>query len=1119
MSGATGAGWGGIGPFAWASVILALASSAFGQTTYTVAEYESYRKVYTTDAFALLSPDQQSWVTNSANMEWSSGALEPMLDVSNNVVVYPRSPVTVGKKTYQLDACLYGYTFERIRPDYYLGNVVEPPADVDWSATYAAYQAACLANTNLSSQIFFDPTTPAIYFAAGGGYSLTWVFFNGSVQTQTYEIATMSDSRPYRIFWTTHPYNAAPVDLSGKFVKLYGNRALLDVREGVVTNNSSVEGTTITTQIVSGVYVDTSLKQLHAAGKLTGQFLLAYYDSGKYDRLLDVIVVEVCAPVVKELNAHVGDQLMPSGDGYDVEGLHVYQYASDTPTDGRGPYLYQHAGQYTYSEKNDAIFSIRPTTISTVALAEVYWAETDSQNVSWPFECNHYLCTWSPDTPLFVRGASAVQGGAALYLPDDYAAELMAYQEPDHARLSTTDGAMFYSTASGYALLKLQANDNIWFQPIHSVMDTTYTRTTNSCPIGMEIRPPNAITNLVSADIPAYLYKEVSGQNYNPNIYLEPSAETDDSTPKSALYFVNTNSVNGISLLEAWWYSSVQQLGMPSALEIPSQPAWYTSVWPDRYQVPQIVLASQLGGLGKSLRVDEETGETNAVDNSVIVADEMPIIYTQNNAAGIGYNPNEEHAIIQSGGGGYVPWAIRCDLNIASSSEPAVLTQYVQNNQYAMCLHYVLLTNELYSSLSAEMSAGSVLPGPHPLDFLSNPWKPNTYWDNPGEGNPAFRDRKNVVWARSAGTINIRMFYSMQDGFWFPSLAAAAQPALDTAIPWLARATNPTANVRTGVPIGWVWTATWPAVSPEMQIGRTLTEAASGLPEVWGAASMGVVYPNPTDDNKTVMLYDPTVVQSSGFSSGVNPITDFGFETGDNGNVMVRSGRYYFRDLPPSISDRFYYNPNAALDACLCLKGERVESAAGADILYVNVLNDTERTALMAIVADGVDNKMTWDDAITKLATDPVLPSVAALTVNGELKIAYTAVDQYALTAMGSTGYVVLIENDATPGLTGVQEGDAISMHVLRVIPELYAGRVVTREDPNNLLSQQLDVLYTEMLAAVRETLSLSGRKHLPMRMAPFRRITKAVMPIMASRRWGAPDSRSARRAARWSIW
>lgn len=1057
----------------WAGVLLSLllcVGSVVGEVTYTVSEYPSYRKLYTPDAFAALTSAQRAWATTNATVECTSGALEPFTNATG-VITYPTSPVTVGHDTHQLSACLYGYTFERIRPDYYLGDAVDAPDDVDWTATY-------LANSNLLSGIFYDASTPAIYFAVGGVYTLTWVNTDGISRTQTYQVSPVASARPYRIFWTSYPYNASPVDLAGKYVRLFGASSLLTVQEGMVTNTTPA-GVTVTKQPISGVYVNTSTMKLYAAGQLTGQFLLAYYDSGTYERLLDVIVVEVCVPAVKNLTASVGDLLSPSGDGYGIEGLHVYQHNSADPADGLGPYLYQHQGAYSYSKKNGAVFSLRPTTSTTRALAEVYWAETDSQNVSWPFECDHYQCAWDSSTPLFVRSLSASNGGAALYVPKAYSVELMKYQSSDHARLNAEEKAV-YSTSAGYALLKLQADDNVWFQPIRSVLDSDalYSHTTHVWPIGQEIRPPAALTNSVAQDVPAYLCAETSGRNYNPDIYIAPSAQPDENLPTSALYFVNT--ATPATPLEAWWYTCVQQADMPESLQIPSYPAWYTATWPDLVVTPQIVLASQRGGLGDSLLVDDETGATNAIPNGAILADETPVIYAQNDVSAVGYNPNEEHAIVLSGGGGYVPWAIRCDLNTDASSRPAVLTQYVIDNQYAMSLHYVLLTNERYNSLAADTTAGTVLPGPHPLDLLTDPWQTETYWDTPGPANPAFRDRKGVIWARCAGEIGIRMYYPMQSGFWFPSLTRAQQPTLGTAIPWLARVANATADVLTGAPAQWNWNVMWPANVPDMQIGQTLTTTTFGLPEVWNAKSVGVVYPDPADLNRTALLYDPTVVQTSGFNAGVSPISDFGFETGDNGNVLVRSGLYYFRDLPPSISDRFFFNPSADVSACLCLKGKLEERATGVDLLHPNVLNASERQALKDVVASDHAKKAMWDIAISALATEPVLPSPAVFKPNGELGVGYRAADHYALTAMGQTNYVVLIENDATNALTGVKVGDVVSMHVLKVLPELYAGAVVTREDPNNLLSQQIDILYTEAFAGQADDFIFEWKKAAP---------------------------------------
>ncbi|MGN0034541.1 MAG: hypothetical protein ACI364_02275, partial [Coriobacteriales bacterium] len=102
-----------------------------------------------------------------------------------------------------------------------------------------------------------------------------------------------------------------------------------------------------------------------------------------------------------------------------------------------------------------------------------------------------------------------------------------------------------------------------------------------------------------------------------------------------------------------------------------------------------------------------------------------------------------------------------------------------------------------------------------------------------------------------------------------------------------------------------------------------------------------------------------------------------------------------------------------------------------------------------------------WTNAVAALATRAVRPNASRIE-SAEIFTDYSPVDHYALAAMGGTNYVTIIENDAANKAMSVSAGDPINMHVVRVLPEYYTGRIVTREDEVNLLSQQLSVLYTE---------------------------------------------------------
>ena len=453
----------------------------------------------------------------------------------------------------------------------------------------------------------------------------------------------------------------------------------------------------------------------------------------------------------------------------------------------------------------------------------------------------------------------------------------------------------------------------------------------------------------------------------------------------------------------------------------------------------------------------------------LLAGDEPPRVYHQPDPDATGYNPNNEHAFVLGGGGAYTVWALRTDLPV-EDQQNGVLVTYRVNGRPTMQYFTVLETDAEHPALAGIAEAGRQLPGPHPLDLLPNPWCRETFWDGEASTTPAWRDRKLQVWARSAGVLPIHMYYPMQEGFWFPDLSAAEQPAVGTPIPWLACREDPDADPLAVPPAVWTWTVRWPATVPEMRIGQTLTEAVDGLPEVWNAASVAIAYPDPVsaETEKTASLVDPTVIQSAGdasFDSAVALAEAFGFRTGGGGNVTLRRGRYYFNDAPPTLAERLYIDTTRDAADCLCLEGQRTGGGATVPVLLMNVLSRGERKAVEALATEKKD---VWVNLVGRLAQNPVVANTYEYTTGdsaslhaNQTRALYKAVDHYALAARGGTNYVTIIEND-NPDETIVPAGDPISMFVFRIIPEYYAGSVVVREDPVNLLSQQLDVLYTE---------------------------------------------------------
>ena len=1266
-------------------------------------------------------------VTNASENQWLSNntAYSPMA-VALTDDARSESEV-LGAKTVVLSSTEAGFSYERTKSEYYLGDEINPPDDVDWIKTYERFLA------DKPKGFLFDPVDKRVFITEGGTISMVWVREDGTTLEMSYVASMTCSGRPRRIYWTDSPYNAPGIDLTGKFVKFFGPSELVTPRYGTVTNTVGGVQQIIENKIVSGLNLDTSSHILFAHGELEGQVVIVYYDSGTYERILHVQVVEVCRPVVNVLSGKIGQALKPDGRGHETEGLRA-RPTFVSPSDDRGEYLYQHKGRYSHSPKNGYVYPLRPT-MDCRWNAEVYWMETDEMEVEWPFEVDHYECDWPKNATVFVRGDLNQDRGRAIYIPSVYTPTLMDYQAPDgHARAPGADGT-FETVGEGYSLIRLTTDDNIWFLPIRSVMRSNtefFTLESEEIAVGRELILRGGIYSGAAegfapeCDVtsPGYIYAANSDPVWNPNLYIAPAAEEpsgistniisstsgDTNRYESAIYAVTANKSETMSenpKVEVWWNTTIQDDDMPSKLTIPTLPRIYSIRWPKKSECPEIVIASQLGSASESIyskhcalyfeakdssallsereyfskdggtimfwvrspkmyeddsshsslfsiapetkegvtadsltvdifrtedahllrffynngadenqgsvndaieipnddewhhiafvispdggytpycdgksfgkrggnlnlsgllgaivkpvlgahdfnggmgaRVGAEIGEilfwdrlfvddeieterlkphdgtenklteyysfriedvlsagdrthrnftskvlksTHTAHNCLFVeagppqigngiieadTDTTPVVYVQNDSKKTAYNPNEEHAFIRSGAEGHVAWALRSDLNDETSSQSGVLVEYVKGGKKKMQWLEVVLTNSIYSALAGDAIAGKQLPGPHPLDLFDDPWRPETYWDELGSVSPAHRDRKGQLWARAAGELNVHMYYPMQEGFAFPALSMQDWPKVGESIPWLSLLDeSPDDNlVLSRKPAAWRWHIAWPENVPEIEIGRTLTVASSGLPEVWNAKSMGVVWPATEEErNKTAVLFDPTVAQSAGFGESVYStvaamIKDLGIKEGAGGNATLRKGKWTFNGLPPSISSRFYIDTTASVQECVKLVGELETNPSGVSILHVNVLNESERSALESLFDSTASHggKIKWRNIIESLATKCVKPSEHKELTESEDVIEYRPRDHYALFTMGATNYVTLIENDSTNQLMNVAEGDPIQMHLLKVVPKYYTGRVVTRQDPLNLLSQQLSVVYAESFA------------------------------------------------------
>ena len=177
-------------------------------------------------------------------------------------------------------------------------------------------------------------------------------------------------------------------------------------------------------------------------------------------------------------------------------------------------------------------------------------------------------------------------------------------------------------------------------------------------------------------------------------------------------------------------------------------------------------------------------------------------------------------------------------------------------------------------------------------------------------------------------------------------------------------------------------------------------------------------------------------------------------------------GKTYFPNLPPHLSERFFFDATRGEKGALVLLGEFIDAPTGEDYFHLNVLSASDIDQLKGLIVDSDSDKAAWKSAIDNLNTtlelfveDPTRPgtyapsSGASVTVppNGLAEITNDdiAVDSYALTATGpGVGYVTLVSGN---GLAFQPEGEPVSLHILRVSETLHRGELKVVESPNPL--------------------------------------------------------------------
>lgn len=351
------------------------------------------------------------------------------------------------------------------------------------------------------------------------------------------------------------------------------------------------------------------------------------------------------------------------------------------------------------------------------------------------------------------------------------------------------------------------------------------------------------------------------------------------------------------------------------------------------------------------------------------------------------------------------------------------------------------------------------------------------------------QDRKGNLWVyrgphseQEQPELQMQFYYKTLPGFFFPSLQLNQQPPVGSITPYLrlrsqadgayvgdaVRADANKDGLGDAQALAIRYRPIWPTTSPVMFRAETLTLPRRGLPAVRGQTSLQVVYQQSHTvgglAHLSVRLHDPTrekqfALAPAGDARALDALPD---------SVRTQNfrGKTYFPNLPPHLSERFFFDPHRGENGALVLAGRFVDAPLGDDYVLLNVLGNRDRKELKALCLAEDPRKTKWDAAIDGLSTtlelfheDPARPgtfvpdhSRDVPVAAGELAVITdddVAVDSYALTALGpGAGFVTLIAGN---GRAFTPPDEPVSVLIIRVSDKLYRGELKVIESSNPL--------------------------------------------------------------------
>jgi probable HAF family extracellular repeat protein len=497
----------------------------------------------------------------------------------------------------------------------------------------------------------------------------------------------------------------------------------------------------------------------------------------------------------------------------------------------------------------------------------------------------------------------------------------------------------------------------------------------------------------------------------------DPAHAYDAPTRSGPIIPVNTLNpkppVNETNLVVVWYHTN--EIGVAWA----DSPFSYSPAWPLLSDPTNtiVICAQNAPSVG-----DPQVLLPNYLNSQV---------YTQNNPAFEGFNPNEEHAFIAGG----KLYALRSDLNsyYGNLSQPYTLLKYQDannSNQWSIRVFHVVATTPSNNFFYTGGTAGTQIQPPPPLNIML-PLCNN----NRGVSGPFYKAISDgSLWARAAGpngqgtNIVVQLWYPLEPGFY------STNATIGECVPWM-----DVYGGTVGTPVNVTNAVTWPpngfANFFQMQIGQSVTTAANGLPDITDLSSAQIIYDDLNRNGETninlARVYDPYSSRAVPIPSSATWITKFPL-TPISGTISE------FEQLPYYLQIRLLYD---SANNLLIWKGTNVATVAGGPpLLLNNIMSIREREMIKQILElnVGVDYP-DFDSLLNQLYYLTRNPNMLTLSPPGTADLAHMDTNDLlvGLTAITNTIVVNGAAQDPIQYGSLVPPG-ATSSTTVSIVPQVF---------------------------------------------------------------------------------